>query len=168
MKLSLRIIIFVIIGLIIFWGLSLSNPRFTMDDLYIVSGYCSDIQYEDIYAKNGSERVYVVMDNGERYYIYNSLWKGLDAEQKNIKGCEISFFASDKSKHWVYDHLFFALSSDTDDCIESVRFVNKQNITTRAIALLGYCVMMSLYYLAPAILLEMEKRDHKQPKVRRK
>ena len=145
-----------------------SNPRYTTDDLYLVSGYCSDVQYERINAKNGSERVFIVMDDGERYYIYDNLWKELDGKQLNIKGDEISFFASDKGKHWVYDHLFISFGSDANDCVDSIKLINKKNIGTQAIVLSLYCVMMCLFYLAPELLREMEKRDRVQKKARRK
>ena len=168
MRLLLRIIIFILIGIIIFLGLTNSNPCYTTDDLYLVSGYCSDIQYERINAKNGSERVYIVTDDGKRYYIYDNLWKRLNEEQQNIKGYEISFWASDKGKHWVYDHLFIAFDSDANDCMDSVKLINKKNIGTQAIALLLYCVMMCVFYLAPELLREMEKRDRVQQKVRHK
>lgn len=161
MKLILRIVLVVSIGILIFLGLSRSNPCYTNDDLYLVNGYCSDIQYEDVLAKNGTERVYIVMDDGKRYYIYDSVWKRLDDNQKNMKGREVSFFASDKSKHWLYDHLIISLEADEDACTESIKFINKKHIETRVVILLTYCVVMSLFYLTPEILREIEKREHR-------
>ena len=168
MRLLLRIMIFVLIGVFIVLVLVHSNPLYTKDDLYLVNGYCSDIQYERINAKNGSERIFIVMDGGERYYIYDNLWKELNGKQLNIIGYEISFWASDKGKHWFYDHLFIAFGSDANDCIDSIKLINKKNIGTQAIVLSLYCVMMCLFYLAPELLREMEKRDCVQKKVRRK
>lgn len=168
MKLLLRIVIFILVGVAIALALIHSNPRYTMDDLYLVSGYCSDIQYERINAKNGSERAFIVINDGKRYYVYDNMWKELNAEQRNIKGSEISFWASDKGKHWVYDHLFIAFGSDANDCVDSIKLINKKNTGTKAIVLSLYCVMMCLFYLAPELLREMEKRERVQRKVRRK
>ena len=168
MKLILRIIIFILIGFALFTLLCISNPRYTMDDLYLVSGYCSDVHFDFISSKAGSQRVYIVMDDGEAYYIYDSLWKRLDEEQRDMKGKEISFYASDKSKHWSYEHLFVGFGSDKDDCLDSVKSINKSNASTKVTLLSMYSIVLFFVYLAPEILYEMEKRDRAQQKVRRR
>ena len=168
MKLILRIIIFLLVGTLIFLGLNLSNPRYTMDDLYLVSGYCSDVHFDFISSKAGSQRVYIVMDDGEAYYIYDSLWKRLDEEQRDMKGKEISFYASDKGKHWSCEHLFVGFGSDKDDCLDSVKSINKSNASTKVMLLSLYSIVLFFVYLAPEILYQMEKRDRAQQKVRRR
>ena len=168
MKLILRIIIFILIGFALFTLLCISNPRYTMDDLYLVSGYCSDVHFDFISSKAGSQRVYIVMDDGEAYYIYDSLWKRLDEEQRDMKGKEISFYASDKSKHWSYEHLFVGLGSDQDDCLDSVKFINKKNVSTKVMLLSVYSIVLFFVYLAPEILYQMEQRDKARKKKNKK
>lgn len=168
MKLILRIIIFILIGFALFTLLCISNPRYTMDDLYLVSGYCSDVHFDFISSKAGSQRVYIVMDNGEAYYIYDSLWKRLDEEQRDMKGKEISFYASDKSKHWSYEHLFVGFGSDQDDCLDSVKFINKKNVSTKVMLLSVYSIVLFFVYLAPEILYQMEQHDKASKKKNKK
>ena len=168
MKLILRIIIFILIGFALFTLLCISNPRYTMDDLYLVSGYCSDVHFDFISSKAGSQRVYIVMDDGEAYYIYDYLWKRLDEEQRDMKGKEISFYASDKSKHWSYKHLFVGFGSDKDDCFDSVKSINKSNASTKVILLSLYSIVLFCVYLAPEILYQMEQRDKASKKKNKK
>ena len=168
MKLLLRIIIFVLLGLALFGLLCITNPRYTMDDLYLVSGYCSDVHFDFISSKAGSQRVYIVMDDGEAYYIYNSLWKKLDEEQQNIKDKEISFYASDKGKHWCCEHLFVGFGSDKDDCLDSVKSINKSHASTKVMLLSMYSIVLFCVYLAPEILYQMEQRDKASKKKNKK
>ena len=164
MKLILRIIIFILIGFALFTLLCISNPRYTMDDLYLVNGYCSDVYFDFISSKAGSQRVYIVMDDGEAYYIYDSLWKRLDEEQRDMKGKEISFYASDKSKHWSYEHLFVGFGSDKDDCLDSVKSINKSNASTKVMLLSLYSIVLFCVYLAPEISYQMEQHDKARKK----
>ena len=168
MKLILRIIIFLLVGTLIFLGLNLSNPRYTMDDLYLVSGYCSDVHFDFISSKAGSQRVYIVMEDGEAYYIYDYLWKRLNEEQRDMKGKEISFYASDKGKHWVFDHLFVGFGSDKDDCLDSVKSINKSNASTKVTLLSLYSIVLFFVYLAPEILYQMEQHDKASKKKNKK
>ena len=168
MKLILRIIIFILIGFALFSLLCISNPRYTMDDLYLVSGYCSDVHFDFISSKAGSQRVYIVMDDGEAYYIYDYLWKRLDEEQRDMKGKEISFYASDKGKHWVFDHLFVGFGSDKDDCLDSVKSINKSHASTKVMLLSMYSIVLFCVYLAPEILYQMEQRDKASKKKNQK
>ena len=168
MKLILRIIIFLLVGTLIFLGLNLSNPRYTMDDLYLVSGYCSDVHFDFISSKAGSQRVYFVMEDGEAYYIYDYLWKRLNEEQRDMKGKEISFYASDKGKHWVFDHLFVGFGSDKDDCLDSVKSINKSNASTKVTLLSLYSIVLFFVYLAPEILYQMEQHDKASKKKNKK
>lgn len=164
MKLLIRIAVFILVGIGFLALLSYTNPCYTINDLYLVSGHCSDVHLERIYAKNGTERVYIVMDDGEKYYIYDSLWEKLNEEQKNIKGSEISFFASDKGKHWVYDHLFIAFGSDKDDCTDSMKLINKKHIETQVIMLSVYFVGAFFAFIVPEILRELERREKTKKK----
>ena len=161
MKLLMRIVIFLLIGGGLFALLSYSHPHYDTNDLYLVSGKCVEIQDVKVpTGKNTSGYIfYVLMDDGKEYYVPDDIWNSLDVSQKNFVGEDIVFFASDKAKHWVYEHLLISFGDDENNCLSSLKIVNKDNIQTKVVVLTAYIIFFPFIIIAPELLYVMEQRE---------
>ena len=164
MNLLIRIAVFVLIGLSLFVFISITNPYYSVNDLYLLTENCVDIQYEGGYGKYSNQRVYILTDTGKRYYVYDDIWGSLDDSQKDLIGKNITFYASDKGSHWLYDYLLISFGNDGNDYLTSLKSVNKTNIQTQVIVISLYCVIFGLFFIGPEALRESERKKVQQRK----
>lgn len=159
MKLFGRILIFILIELGISVFLFFSFPSYDEDDLYLVSGNCLDIEIEKGGGKHSFERVYVRMDDGERYYIHKDVWRKLGDARGELVGKDIAFFASDKAWHWHFEHLIIFFGEGEADCRIVLTETNRENILHNIFCSIFFAIVLFLPIVGPEILRVMEKRD---------
>ena len=146
-RLTIKVVIVIVLGVLFHWHMSCLDPHYRESDIYNVSGTCIDIHIEGNGGKYGGIRRYIVLDNGEKYFIRGNLvnYMGFD-DVRNLKGQSLSFYASDKSIFWAAEHIVVALNSNPLIKEKTLAQTNKDNLEIRI-------AMMVLYGIAGAAYL---------------
>ena len=164
MKLLLRFLILILIELSIFALLFRQNPKYDEKDVYVVNGTCVDVQDEYGCGKSHLEyRTYLVMENGQRYFVYDYLWNMQNASKEDFLGKNISFHASNKAKPILghYDCLIISFGDDINDLTTSIELVNKKNTESLVVGLITSSIVVSIVIILPELLRIFERRYKK-------
>ena len=152
MKTIIKLLIVIIIVFAFIFSLYTTYPNYKNSDLYEVSGICTDVRKETGPRGKGSYlRIYIVMDNGEDYFISEKLWKYIGGDQNSMIGQYISFSASDKAVHWLFSHEFVTWNDNAESQKTTLKILNKEKSSSRIMGSIMTLLVGSVVMLPDAV-----------------
>jgi hypothetical protein len=156
-KLFVRIILIIILGIIVFVFEYHLSPNYSEDDIYEIKGKCIDICIENEHSGRIS-RKYILMSNGEKYYVHSFHQETIVSGLDSLKGRELVFWASDKSIWWHQEHTLVAWGDTPSLKEETLDSLNQNNRINR-ISIMGIYLIVGSLFIIPQILRVSECRD---------
>lgn len=153
-KLIIRIVIFILIGVVVYTFEYMTSPNYSENDIYEINGICVDV-----YEKGSSGRTskkYIAMDNGNVYYIHKYHLNGIIGGIHALEGKELKFWASDKSIWWFQDHTLVAWGETSAIKEETLAKSNRDNRINRISGVVIYIVIGSAFIIPPILQLSVQ------------